>query len=275
MGPPGIANLDSSAGFVPSQLSFSGDVQNSAFPELSLIEESSSAFASQLSESNLASFLGLQSDLGPRNGAAMSLPTINDAASTVNTLPSFQAFDNRAFTSFVPSDIAAPTNAAGLGSFSSNMFEPFFRDIFNRESSSQQQTLQSRPELNAGLDGSAPPFVAPPTDAQMQEEPSLQGLFNGLDGLQDFSQDPSQDNTQTEGFDQQLLDDMMKNNYPEPDPELEAPRQCPQRYSLHSEIENVLPGSLRATYTQDELNSVLRPPPPLLGDEAIPNPTSE
>ncbi|KZV71157.1 hypothetical protein PENSPDRAFT_650908 [Peniophora sp. CONT] len=277
MGPPGIGHLDSSAGFAPSQLSLSGDMQNSAFPELSLIEESSSAFAPQLSESNLASFLSMQSDLGPRGGAAMSLPTINDAASTVNTLPSFHAFDSRAFTSFVPSDIAAPTNAAGLGSFSSNMFEPFFRDVFNRDGSTSQ--LQPQPDANISApSGSAPPFVAPPTDMQMQEEPSLQGLFNGLDGLQDFnSGQPSQDSQDaSQGFDQQLLNDMMNTTYPEPDPLMDPPRECPQRYAtLHSEIENVLPGTIRATYTQDELNSVLRPPPPLLGDEAIPNPTPE
>ncbi|VDB95376.1 unnamed protein product [Peniophora sp. CBMAI 1063] len=275
MGPPGIANLDSSAGFVPSQLSLSGDMHNSAFPELSLIEESSSAFGPQLSESNLASFLGLHADLGPRGGGAMSLPTINDAASTVNSMPSFAAFDNRAFTSFVPSDIAAPTNPAGLGSFSSNMFEPFFRDVFHRDGSSMQpdSSMASMPA------GSAPPFVAPPTDMTMNEQGSLQGLFNGLEGMQDFNGQAAQGDAQdaSQGFDQQLLNDMMNTTYPEPEPDplMEAPHKCPQRYSLHSEIENILPGTVRATYTQDELNSVLRPPPPLLGDEAIPHPSPE
>ncbi|KAI0033461.1 hypothetical protein K488DRAFT_47667 [Vararia minispora EC-137] len=267
-GPIGIANVDASAGFVPGQVSFPGDAQMAAFPELSLIEESSSTFAPPLSEANLSSFLQGSSDLRP---SAMSLPTIGDADSTVLTAPSFFGIDH-AFTSFVPSDIAAPSNAPGLSSFSNDMFEPFFRDVFNPGTSKASQSNG----LSSTTSGDLAPSIVSPLNQSMQvDQPSFHSLFSGFDGLQNFDANAANGTDATQpmtGLDQDLILDMMAAGHQDPVPPSQSEPEGDLSKGMHPEIANINPGTARSTYTHDEILSVLQPPPPVPTDEAIPDP---
>jgi hypothetical protein len=119
-----IVKLDASAGFDTSVLGRGrADAFATAFPELSLIEETSNAISHPLSEANLASFVGGAPRL--RQGA-MSLPTIDTDSDITGS--SFLGGPKHAFTPFA-SDIAGHSRA--LHGFSPTMFQPFFRDVFS------------------------------------------------------------------------------------------------------------------------------------------------
>ncbi|KAI0314449.1 fungal-specific transcription factor domain-containing protein [Amylostereum chailletii] len=265
--PVGVPNVDGSAGFDPGSLARPNHAQTSAFPELSLIEETSSAFAPPLSEANLDAFLGMQAQGGRGRPGAMSLPTVNDVESTVNTMPSFHQFDARAFTSFVPSDIAAPTNPAGLGSFN---FEPFFRGIFTNPSG-ESSSNAAHPLPN----DIATPFVAAPDPMSMDQQ-MFESMFNPnpANGLAETADGQ----TFMGDLDHQLLMDMIATTYPSI---MEEPEPDEPYVSAHQEVMNIFPGSQNATYTQAELDALLQPLPEPAAQAAapaakkVPNPTTE
>ncbi|KAH9060341.1 fungal-specific transcription factor domain-containing protein [Lactarius deliciosus] len=121
-----IVSIDASAGFDPSLLGRSAPADfATAFPELSLIEETTNAFSRPLSEVNLASFMADAPARIPQS--AMSLPTI-DVDSNITT-SSIRPAPNYAFSAFGASEVAGHSRA--LHGFSPTMFEPFFRDIFS------------------------------------------------------------------------------------------------------------------------------------------------
>ena len=139
-----IVSLDASAGFDPSLLGrgVPADFAN-AFPELSLIEETSNAFSRPLSEANLASFMA---DAPRIPQSAMSLPTI-DVDSDI-TASSLRPAPNYAFSAFGASEVAGHSRA--LQGFSPTMFEPFFRNIFSaKEETSHQNDHDAAPLLHA------------------------------------------------------------------------------------------------------------------------------
>ena len=140
--PVPISNLDASAGFDTSV--FGGgatDAFASAFPELSLIEETSNAICQPLSEANLASFGG-----APRmHQSAISLPTI-DADSDITTSSFQMGGPKHAFTAFGASDVAGRSRA--LQGYSSTMFEPFFRDVFSVKEETSQEIEQPATPLH-------------------------------------------------------------------------------------------------------------------------------
>ena len=182
-----IFSLDASAGFDPSLIGQGVPADfASAFPELSLIEETSNAFSRPLSEANLASFMSG----APRiPQSAMSLPTI-DVDSNV-TASSIRQAPNYAFSAFGASEVAGHSRA--LHGFSPTMFEPFFRDIFSEEEeTSHQNDLGAAPLLHA---------------------PDLDILVNGLDqsnSTQSFSDGvPSLD----VNLDSSLMLDLISNTH--------------------------------------------------------------
>ena len=159
-----------------------------AFPELSLIEETSNAFSQPLSEANLAS---LMSGVPRIPQSAMSLPTI-DVDSDI-TASSIRPAPNYAFSAFGASEVAGHSRA--LQGFSPTMFEPFFRDIFSvKEEETQQSDQCAAPLLQA---------------------PDLDVLVNGLD--QDNSSQSVLDGVPSlnEDLDRGLMLDLMSNTYPE------------------------------------------------------------
>ncbi|KAF8258819.1 fungal-specific transcription factor domain-containing protein [Lactarius quietus] len=184
-----IVNLDASAGFDPSLLGRGAPADfATAFPELSLIEETSNAFSRPLSEANLASFMAG----APRiPQSAMSLPTI-DVDSDITT-SSIHPAPNYAFSAFGASEVAGHSRA--LQGFSPTMFEPFFRDIFSvKEEPSQQNDFGAAPLLHA---------------------PELETLVNGLDQVN--ATEPFSDGVQSLNMDLDttLMLDLMSNTYPD------------------------------------------------------------
>lgn len=131
---------------------------------------------------------------------AHSLPNFNfenwDLASS-ETLSSF-APSQHAFTSF-----GGPTGLGNLGSFSNDLFEPFFRDIFGL--SSIQETAQDT--YNTNGDNS---------DLNMEEILSRDPQRHPVVDNFIFAPDAN-----TQPLDDQLMHDMMVNTYPTP-PEAEA-----------------------------------------------------
>jgi hypothetical protein len=183
-----IVNLDASAGFDPSLLGQGPPADfATAFPELSLIEETSNAFSRPLSEANLASFMAGTPRI-PQS--AMSLPTI-DVDSNITT-SSIRPAPNYAFSAFGASEVAGHSRA--LQSFSPTMFEPFFRDIFSvKEEASNQNDHGAAPLLQA---------------------PDLDILVNGID--QDNSSQSVLDGVPSlnEDLDRGLMLDLISNTYP-------------------------------------------------------------
>ena len=182
-----IVNLDASAGFDPSSLGQGASADfAAAFPELSLIEETSNAFSQPLSEANLASFMAG----APRiPQSAMSLPTI-DVDSNI-TASSIRPAPNYAFSAFGASDVAGHSRA--LQGFSPTMFEPFFQDIFSVEEETSHQSDQC--------------------PAPLLQAPDLENLVNDLDqanSSQSFSDGVPGPNV---NLDRSLMLDLMSNTY--------------------------------------------------------------
>ena len=143
--PVPIVNLDASAGFDTSVLGRgTADAFATAFPELSLIEETSNAISHPLSEANLASIGG--GGPGLRQGA-MSLPTI-DTDSDING-SSFRIGGPKSFGS----DVTGHSRA--LRRFSPTMFQPFFRDVFSVKEETSQEDEQGPAPLLDDLDAEA------------------------------------------------------------------------------------------------------------------------
>ncbi|KAI0297879.1 hypothetical protein B0F90DRAFT_851221 [Multifurca ochricompacta] len=144
-----LLSLDASAGFYPSTFGLGvADASATAFPELSLIEETSNAISQPLSEANLASFMAG----APRiSQGAMSLPT-NDRGSDATASSFRRLAPNHAYTAFGASEVAG--HSRGLHGFSSTMFEPFFRDVFSvKEETSHHIEHESAPLLHAPESG--------------------------------------------------------------------------------------------------------------------------
>ncbi|KAH9062376.1 fungal-specific transcription factor domain-containing protein [Lactarius vividus] len=182
-----IVSIDASAGFDPSLFGRSAPADfATAFPELSLIEETTNAFSRPLSEANLASFMAG----APRiPQSAVSLPTI-DVDSNITT-SSIRPAPNYAFSAFGASEVAGHSRA--LHGFSPTMFEPFFRDIFSVEEETSHQN-----------DHGAAPLLHPP---------DLETLVNELD--QSNSTQPLSDGVSSldMNLDSGLMSDLMSNTY--------------------------------------------------------------
>ncbi|KAI0046901.1 hypothetical protein FA95DRAFT_1309596 [Auriscalpium vulgare] len=245
-------NIDASAGFDPSSVARGPrDAFAQAFPELTLIEETSHAFASPLSAANVAAMAGS----GLRaSGQAISLPT-EDVDSTVNTIESFQPRPNRAFMS----EFSGPQSH--LSGFSSSMFEPFFRDVF----AESKPSLEVTPPTTTAA---APPMIATPDSIP---QPSLDGFImpgmNGVDpafGMNDDDAEPFMAE-----YDNELLYDMLTNTTTEnawPSEPVKEEREFPAPY----------PGLAAATkavpFSPEEVARQIALPPPVPVD---PNPPPE
>jgi hypothetical protein len=136
-----VVSLDASAGFDPSLFGRGApDAFATAFPELSLIEETSNAISQPLSEANLASFVAHAPQV---HQGAMSLPTI-DADSDI-TASSFRL--GRLDHAFISEAVG---HSRGLQGYSSMMFEPFFRDVLSiKEETLPQNEQDGAPLLDA------------------------------------------------------------------------------------------------------------------------------
>ncbi|KAI0259038.1 fungal-specific transcription factor domain-containing protein [Gloeopeniophorella convolvens] len=251
-----IVNLDASAGFDPLMLGRgSVDAFSAAFPELSLLEEASNAMSQPLSEANLASFM----TGAPRmSQEAISLPTI-DADSDV-TASSFRPGPNRAFSAFGASDVAGHT-ARSLQSFSSSMFQPFFRDVFAEEEETQQQNdLNAVPLLQAPDSG---------TLADGLNAPNFSQTFPG--GVPPF--DINMDNG--------LMMDLLTNTYPEnvqsQPPQISASSpptsQTPQQPAYPSNL--IYDPTKPPLYTKQDIERLLPPVLPVNGSLAVADPSTE
>jgi hypothetical protein len=251
-----IAKLDASAGFDTSVFGRgTADAFATAFPELSLIEETSYAISHPLSEANLASFVGSAPRL--RQGT-MSLPTLDTNSDITGS--SFRiGGPKHAFTSFGASDVTGPSRA--LHGFSPTMFQPFFRDVFSVPEEPPQENEQ----------GAAPLLDAPDAEA----------FINGA-GQPDF--------TQSSPKDRSLVSDLMSNVYYESTPMsqlMQKPSQIsvPTSFSLPAPPSAPLPNpqpmypsiptydSKPPMYTQKDLGSLLSPQPPI--DVSPPDPSTE
>ncbi len=253
--------FDASAGFDSSVLGRGpADAFASAFPELSLIEETSNAISHPLSEANLASFVGSASLI--RQGA-MSLPTIDTDSDITGS--SFRiGGPKHAFTAFGASDVAGHSRA--LHGFSPTLFQPFFRDVFSVKEELSQETEQS----------AAPILDAPDADT----------FINGV-GQPDFT--PS--NGALDGnLDRGLVSDLMSNVYYESIPMsqlLQEPSQvsAPASSSLPACPSAPLPNpqsvypsnpsydsSKPPMYTQKNLEPFLSPQHPI--DVSAPDPST-
>ncbi|KAF8499572.1 fungal-specific transcription factor domain-containing protein [Russula emetica] len=258
--PVPIVNLDASAGFDTSVLGRgTADAFATAFPELSLIEETSNAISHPLSEANLASFVGG----APRFQGAMSLPTIDTDSDITGS--SFRiGGPKHAFTSFGASGVAGHSRA--LHGFSPTMFQPFFRDVFSVKEEPSQENGQ----------GAAPLLDAP--DAEV--------FMNGVD-QPDFTQS-SPNGVLDANLDRSLMSDLMSNVYipmsqlmPEPSQvslptssSLPAPPSAPlpnpqPMYSSNPTYDPSKP----PLYTQKDLEPLLSPQPPI--DVSPPDPSTE
>lgn len=180
-----VVKLDASAGFDTSVLCGSGRAD--AFPELSLIEETSNAISHPLSEANLASFMGGSTRL---HRGAISLPTIDTDSDITGS--SFRiGGPKHAFTSFGASDVTGPSRA--LHGFSSTMFQPFFHDVFSVQEDPSQENEQ----------GAAP----------LLDSPDAEVFINGV-GHHDFTQ-LAPNGALDANPDRSLMSDLMSNVYEE------------------------------------------------------------
>ena len=236
------------------------DAFATAFPELSLIEETSNAISHPLSEANLASFVGGAPQL--RQGA-MSLPTIDTDSDITGS--SFRiGGPKHAFTSFGASDVAGHSRA--LHSFSPTMFQPFFRDVFSVKEESSQEIEQ----------GAAPLLDAP--DA---------GAFINDVGQPDFTQSSS-NGALDPNLDRSLMSDLMSNVYIPMSQLIQEPLQVsvPTSSSLPAPSSASLPNSQPMypsnptydsskppMYTRKDLEPFLSPQPPI--DVSPPDPSTE
>lgn len=260
-----IVSLDASAGFGPSLLERGAPTDfAAAFPELSLIEETSNAISRPLSEANLASFMTGGTRV-PQS--AMSLPTI-DIDSNITT-SSLRPAQNYAFSAFGASEVAGHSGA--LHGFSPTMFEPFFRDIFSaKEGTSHQNDHCVAPLLQA---------------------PDLEILVNGLhqsNSTQSFSDGVPSFNTH---LDSSLMLDLMANTYPDntqapPTAHESPPATVPARsplpappsaptLKLHSTDPPYLTSdpSQSPLYTRQDVERLLPPPRPM--EDGPAEPTTE
>lgn len=261
--PVPVVKLDASAGFDTSVLSRgTADAFATAFPELSLIEETSNTISHPLSEANLASFVGT-----PRlRQGTMSLPTVDTDSDF--TCSSFRmGGPKHAFTSFGASDVVGHSRA--LHGFSPTMFQPFFRDVFSVKEELPQENEQS----------AAPLLDAPDADA----------FINGV-GQPDFTQS-SPNGALDANPDRSLMSDLMSNVYYEsipmsqlmPDPSqlsmptsssLPAPPSVPLPNPQPMYQSNPTHDSSRPPiYTQKDLEPLLSPQPPV--DASPPDPSTE
>lgn len=254
-------NIDGSATW--SMSSFPDDFASSAFPELALMDPGMSNGhppSQPLNAENLAQF-GSMMPPPTRTGSplshARSLPNFNfenwDLASS-ETLSSF-APSQHAFTSF-----GGPTGLANLGSFSNDMFEPFFRDVFAL--SSIQETAQDTiPNNNDDLS----------MDQILSRDPQLHPVVDSFIFSGDSNAQP---------LDDQLMHDMMVNTYPTP-PEAEALDTMPPAPPLFQQQQQQPPAPpvpevplSQPTQTQPEpprpVSTASYPSPP----NSLPTPTS-
>jgi hypothetical protein len=259
-----IVHLDASAGFDTSALARgTADAFATAFPELSLIEETSNTISHPLSEANLSSFVGGAPQL--RQGA-MSLPAI-DTDSDITGSSFRMGGPKHAFTSFGASDVAGRSRA--LHGFSPTMFQPFFRDVFSVEEEVSQENEQ----------GAAP----------LLETPDAEAFINGA-GQPDFTQS-SPNGALDANLDRSLMTDLMSNVYYESIPMsqlMPEPSQVslPTSSSLPAPPSAPLPNpqtmypsnptydsSKPPIYTQKDLEPFLSPQPPI--DVSPPDPSTE
>lgn len=260
--PVSVVKLDASAGFDTSVFGRGPpDAYANAFPELSLIEETSNAISHPLSEANLASFVGGAPRL---HQSAMSLPTIDTNSNITGS--SFRiGGPKHAFTSFGASDVAG--RARALHGFSPTMFQPFFRDVFAVQEEPSQENEQ----------GAAPLFDAP--DAET--------FINGV-GQPDFTQS-SPNGALDANLDRSLMSDLMSNVYDESIP-MSQLMQEPQLLVPTSSSIPVPPSasppnpqlmyptkptydSKPPMYTQKDLGPFHPPQPPI--DVSPPDPSTE
>ena len=230
-----------------------------AFPELSLIEETSNAISQPLSEANLTSFVGSASRL---SRGAMSLPTI-DTDSDITGSSFRMGGPKHAFTSFGASDGAGPSRV--LHGFSPTMFQPFFHDVFSVQEETSQENEQ----------GAAPLLDAPDAEA----------FINGV-GQPDFTQ-TSPNGALDANLDRSLMSDLMSNCY-ESFP-MSQLMQEPSQVSVSTSSSLPTPPSAPLPnpqpmytsnptyeppmYTQKDLGPFLPPQPPI--DVSPPDPTTE
>jgi hypothetical protein len=256
-----IVKLDASAGFDTSVLGRgTADAFASAFPELSLIEETSNTISYPLSEANLASFVGGAPRLGQ---GAMSLPTI-DTDSDITGSSFRMGGPKHAFTSFGASDVVGHSRA--LHGFSPTMFQPFFRDVFSVKEEPSHENEQ----------GAAPLLDAPDAEA----------FINGV-GQPDVTQS-SPNSVLDANLDRSLMSDLMSNVYYESIPMSQllqeppqvsvptsssalpsAPLPNPQLYPSNPTYDSSKP----PVYTQKDLEPFLSPQPPI--DVSPPDPSTE
>jgi hypothetical protein len=262
--PVPIVRLDASAGFDTSVLGRgTADAFATAFPELSLIEETSHTISHPLSEANLASFVGSAPRL--RQGA-MSLPAI-DTDSDITGSSFRMGGPKHAFTSFGASEVTGHSRA--LHGFSPTMFQPFFRDVFSvKEEPSQENEQDATPLLDA-----------PDADAFIDDV-----------GQPNFTQ-LSPNGALDANLDRSLMSDLMSNVYYESIP---MSQLMPEPSQVSVPTSSVLPAPPSASlpnpqpmyqsnptydsskppiYTQKDLEPFLSPQPPI--DVSPPDPSTE
>ena len=161
--------------------------------------------AAPLNEANIAHFGMLQQpphthhQRQHRSHASheRSLPNVDFAAPSEDSLSSYAPLHARgAFTSFVPSDLSGPI-AGTLGAFDSNMFEPFFRDVFSAHATDADPPTSSMgqiPVAQTSLEG----IIAPPN-------PMIADALSFWDAASPAMIDP---------LDEQLMYDLMSNTLP-------------------------------------------------------------
>ena len=256
-----IANIDASAGFDPSLLGRGAPADfATAFPELSLIEETSNAFSRPLSEANLASFMAGTPRI-PQS--AMSLPTI-DVDSNITT-SSIRPAPNYALSAFGASEV--PSHSRALQSFSPTMFEPFFRDIF----SVQEETLPQS-------DHCAAPLLHAPDleilDSSLDQVNSSQSLSDGVpsfnlnldSGLMlDLMSNTYSDNTQAPPTTYESPPIALRAPPLPPPPSAPAPNPHPTDASYMTSGPSQTP-----LYTDQDMARLLPPPPPMEDGPAEP-----
>ncbi|KAA1472942.1 hypothetical protein DENSPDRAFT_839343 [Dentipellis sp. KUC8613] len=241
--PQGVTNVDASAGFDPWAFANSGSFLDPAFPELSLIEEANALMSQPLTEANMAASFGTMRSSSPLS-QTRSLPNF-DAASS-NTASSYTPRER--LPSFFQSELAGGANTANLSSFSNDMFEPFFRDIF---ASSTQNSQNSTPPSGQN-DASTPAQAQPSLTDFFQPSPFM--FTGGSSGAASETQPFMID------YDDDLMYDMIANTYPQDVPPTYTPLPDPSKTYY---VDPVMP------------HSQLEIPPPPPAEPDVPEPTTE
>jgi Fungal Zn(2)-Cys(6) binuclear cluster domain len=249
--PSGVPNVNASAGFDPWSLARPMQDHVSLFPELPLIEESNNASVLPLNAGNLAELDSITSG-GRSTSHAYSLPNID--WTSINSGSAYVPPRGRAFTSIFPSSID-PSAPGYLPKFSSNMFEPFFHEIFSSKPSRQDTvTSISAVHMNSNSQPSANDFGTLAAD--------------GLDVTDPFMLVGDGDVSFMDQIDQQLMNDLMSTTFAEPPSLLPPPPPPVMHPSNRAEVAPSMVAQDSVPSHQDSDPSHVR-----LVDSGAPEPT--